>query len=74
MVTSIDNFTVCSDNWEKISEVKDIRAHLESVHLWYEADSDPNAHVLSTLADCLIALDNLYRVVIDLQVKLVSGL
>ena len=74
MDSSIDNFTVCSDNWEKISEIKDIRSHLESVHLWYEADTDPNAHVLSTLADCLIALDNLYRLLIDLQVKLVSDL
>jgi len=74
MDSSIDNFTVCSDNWEKISEIKDIRSHLESVHLWYEADSEPNVHVLSTLADCLIALDNLYRLLIDLQVKLVSDL
>jgi len=74
MDSSIDNFTVCSDNWEKISEIKDIRSHLESVHLWYAADDKPNVYVMSTLADCLIALDNLYRLVVDLQVKLVSGL
>jgi len=74
MDSSIDNFTVCSDNWEKISEIKDIRSHLESVHLWYEADSEPNAHMLSTLADCLIVLDNLYRLLIDVQVLLVSDL
>jgi len=74
MDTRIDDFTVCSDNWEKISEIKDIRAHLESMQLWYEADSEPNVQVLATLADCLIALDNLYRLAIDLQAKLVSDL
>ena len=74
MDTSIDDFSVCSDNWEKISEIREIRAHLESVHLWYAADDKPNVNVLSTLADCLIALDNLYRLLIDLQVKLVSDL
>jgi len=74
MDKNIDDFAVCSDNWEKISEIREIRAHLESVHLWYEADTDPNVHVMSTLADCLIALDNLYRLLIVLQVKLVSGL
>ena len=74
MDKNIDNFTICSDNWEKISEIKDIRSHLESVHLWYAADDKPNVNVLSTLADCLIVLDDLYHLVIDLQVKLVSDL
>jgi len=74
MDKNIDDFAVCSDNWEKISEIKDIRSHLENVNLWYAADAKPNVDVLSTIDDCLIALDNLYRLVIDLQVKLVSGL
>ena len=74
MDRTIDDFSVASDNWDKLSEVRGLKAHLENIRLWYQADSDPDLVVIESVNTCILDLDRLYQHLIDLQIKLITNL
>ena len=74
MVENIDDFSVCSDNWEQIEQVTNLRNQLENIRLWFHADKDPNEDVLAAVDRVIGSTEHLYRRLIDLQIKLISAL
>jgi len=74
MDKEIDDFSIASDNWEKLTEIRELKAHLEHIRLWYQADQNPDLVVIEAVNTCILDLDRLYQRLIDLHIKLVTVL
>jgi len=74
MDKSTDDFGIASDNWEKLTDIRSLKAHLENIRLWYQADQEPDLVVIESVNACILAIDKLYQHLIDLQIKLITVL
>ena len=74
MDKALDDFSIASDNWEKLTDIRSLKAHLENIRLWYQADQEPDLVVIESVNACILAIDKLYQHLIDLQIKLITVL
>ena len=74
MATTIDDFSVCEDNWEKLREVQELGAHLNHIQQWFEADKTPKPDVLAAIDEVAKHAGLLVQRLIDLQIKLLTNL
>jgi len=74
MATTIDDFSVCEDNWEKLREVRDLGTHLNDIQRWFAADSVPRPDVLEAIHEVAKYAGLLTQRLIDLQIKLLTNL
>ena len=74
MDKSTDDFGIASDNWEKLTDIRSLKAHLENLRLWYQADQNPDIIVIESINASISTLESLYSHLIDLQIKLITVL